>query len=62
MTPEGGPYIPYLETDFIYSAIAQELGLAGAAAVLLLYIVLVYRGFRIAMLADDGFSKLLATG
>ena len=62
MTPEGGTYIPYLQTDFIYSAIAQELGLAGAAAVLLLYIVLVYRGFRIAMLADDGFSKLLAAG
>jgi cell division protein FtsW (lipid II flippase) len=62
VTPEGGTYIPFLQTDFIYSAIAQELGLAGAAAVLLLYIVLVYRGFRIAMLADDGFSKLLATG
>jgi cell division protein FtsW (lipid II flippase) len=62
VTPDGGTYIPYLQTDFIYSAIAQELGLAGAAAVLLLYIVLVYRGFRIAMLADDGFSKLLAAG
>jgi cell division protein FtsW (lipid II flippase) len=62
VTPEGGTYIPYLETDFIYSAIAQELGLAGAAAVILLYLVFVYRGFRIAMLADDGFSKLLAAG
>jgi cell division protein FtsW (lipid II flippase) len=62
LTPEGNPYIPYLETDFIYSAIAQELGLAGAAAVVLLYLVFVYRGFRIAMLADDGFSKLLAAG
>ena len=32
MRPDGGTYIPFLETDFIYSAIAQELGLAGAAA------------------------------
>ena len=62
VTPEGGTYIPYLDTDFIYSAIAQEVGLAGAAAVILLYVVFVYRGFRIAMLADDGFSKLLAAG
>ena len=60
--PEGETYIPYLETDFIYSAIAQELGLAGAAAVVLLYLVFVYRGFRVAMHADDGFSKLLAAG
>ena len=59
---DGETYIPYLETDFIYSAIAQELGLAGAAAVILLYLVFCYRGFRIAMSADDGFSKLLAAG
>ena len=62
VTPDGGTYIPYLETDFIYSAIAQELGLAGAGAVILLYLLFVYRGFRVAMQADDGFSKLLATG
>jgi cell division protein FtsW (lipid II flippase) len=60
--PNGKPYIPFLETDFIYSAIAQELGLAGAAAVILLYFVFCYRGLRIAMSADDGFSKLLAAG
>jgi cell division protein FtsW (lipid II flippase) len=62
VTPQGGTYIPYLETDFIYSAIAQELGLAGAAGLILLYLVFLYRGFRIAMTADDGFSKLLAAG
>lgn len=62
LSPTGDPYIPYLETDFIYSALAQELGLAGGAAIVLLYVVLAYRGLRIAMLADDGFSKLLATG
>src|SRR5436190_16221501 len=58
----GAPLIPYLNTDFIYSAIAQELGLIGAAALLLVYMLFVARGFRIALLADDGFSKLAAAG
>jgi cell division protein FtsW (lipid II flippase) len=58
----GGQIIPYLNTDFIYSAIAQELGLIGAAGLLLLYMVFVLRGFRISLFAGDGFSKLLAAG
>jgi cell division protein FtsW (lipid II flippase) len=62
LTPEGNPYIPFLETDFIFAAIAQELGLAGAVGLVLLYVVFLYRGFRIAMMAGDGFSKLLALG
>jgi cell division protein FtsW (lipid II flippase) len=62
LTPEGNPYIPYLETDFIFAGIAQELGLAGAAGLVLLYVVFLYRGFRIALMAGDGFSKLLALG
>jgi len=61
-TTDGHPLIPYLNTDFIYSAIAQELGLIGAAALLLVYMLFVARGFRIALLADDGFSKLAAAG
>jgi cell division protein FtsW (lipid II flippase) len=61
-TPEGKELIPYLNTDFIYSAIAQELGLVGAAALLLVFMLFVARGFRIALQADDGFSKLLAAG
>ncbi|MGI8972778.1 MAG: FtsW/RodA/SpoVE family cell cycle protein [Gaiella sp.] len=61
-TVDGTPLIPYLQTDFVYSAIAQELGLIGAAAVLLLYLVIVARGMRIALIAQDGFSKLLAAG
>ena len=51
LSPEGNPYIPFLETDFIFSAIAQELGLAGAAGVILLYLIFAYRGLRISMLA-----------
>jgi cell division protein FtsW (lipid II flippase) len=58
----GHQVIPDLNTDFIYSALAQELGLVGVAAVLLLYMAFVLRGFRVALAASDGFSKLLAAG
>jgi cell division protein FtsW (lipid II flippase) len=58
----GGQVIPDVNTDFIYSALAQELGLVGVAALLLLYMAFVLRGFRIALAASDGFSKLLAAG
>jgi cell division protein FtsW len=61
-TPGGQQLIPFLNTDFIYAALAHELGLIGISAVLLVYMLFVARGFRIAMLAQDGFSKLLATG
>jgi len=61
-TVDGTPLIPALETDFVYSAIAQELGLIGAAAVLLLFLALVARAMRVALIAQDGFSKLLAAG
>ncbi len=61
-TTNGAQLIPSANTDFIYSVIAQELGLIGAAALLLLFMLFVARGMKIAMLADDGFSKLLATG
>jgi cell division protein FtsW (lipid II flippase) len=59
---DGRRIIPDLNTDFIYSALAQELGLIGVAALLLLYMIFVLRGMRIALLAQDGFSKLLAAG
>ena len=58
----GGELIPFLKTDFIYSALAQELGLIGVAALLLVYMLFVLRGFRVAHMAQDGFSKLLAVG
>jgi cell division protein FtsW (lipid II flippase) len=61
-TTGGTPLIPYLKTDFIYSAIAQEIGLIGAAGLLLVYVVFSLRGMRASLLADDGFSKLLAAG
>jgi cell division protein FtsW (lipid II flippase) len=58
----GQQVVPDLKTDFIYSALAQELGLIGAAALLMIYMVFVLRGFRVALAASDGFSKLLAAG
>jgi cell division protein FtsW (lipid II flippase) len=61
-TTSGTQLIPYTNTDFIYSALAQELGLIGAAGILLVYMVFVLRGFRTAVVAQDGFSKLLAAG
>jgi cell division protein FtsW (lipid II flippase) len=61
-SPSGHPLIPYLKTDFIYSGLAQGLGLVGAAALVLVYVVFVLRGMRISLLADDGFSKLAASG
>src|SRR5207244_5242770 len=61
-TADGHELIPYVKTDFIYSALAQELGLVGAAALLLVFMLFVARGMKIALQADDGFSKLLATG
>ncbi len=58
----GETIIPHLETDFIFSAIGEELGLVGAAGIILLYLVFTYRGFRVAVTAKDDFSRLLATG
>jgi cell division protein FtsW (lipid II flippase) len=54
--------IPAVQTDFIFSAAASELGLLGATALLLAFLIFVYRGTKIALLAEDDASKLLAFG
>ena len=54
--------LPAAHTDLIYAVITDELGLVGACGVILTYLLVVQRGFKIAMLARDSFSKLLATG
>jgi cell division protein FtsW (lipid II flippase) len=61
-TTSGTPLIPYVNTDFIYSALAQELGLIGVSALLLVFMLFVARGMKTALQVDDGFSKLLAAG
>ena len=54
--------IPYAPTDFIFAAIGEELGLIGVTALLLVYVTLLGRGFRVAIERTDAFGKLLATG
>ncbi|MEX2106402.1 MAG: FtsW/RodA/SpoVE family cell cycle protein [Solirubrobacterales bacterium] len=58
----GAPLLPAAQTDTIYALIVNELGLFGACGVILIYLLIAARGFKIALLANDGFSKLLATG
>jgi cell division protein FtsW (lipid II flippase) len=58
----GSQLIPEASTDMIYTVITSELGLFGAVAVLLTYILFIFRGFKTAMLSSDSFSKLMATG
>jgi cell division protein FtsW (lipid II flippase) len=57
-----GSLIPVPQSDLIYAVITDELGLAGAAALLLTYLLFIARGLKVAALARDSFSKLLATG
>jgi len=60
--PSGGQILPAAHTDLIYAVITNELGLVGACAVLLTYLLIVERGFKVAILARDSFSTLLAAG
>ncbi len=55
-------YLPEAHTDFIFAIIAEELGLAGVAIVLALFLVLVWLGIRVALRAPDRFGMLLAGG
>jgi len=55
-------FLPSPQTDFIFAVIGEELGLAGAATVVVLFGLLAYRGFRAARYAPDAFGRLLAVG
>jgi cell division protein FtsW (lipid II flippase) len=59
---QGQPILPVPESDTIYAVIVNELGLVGAAGLLLVYLLFVARGFKTAILARDSFSKLMSTG
>ncbi|MFM7030273.1 MAG: FtsW/RodA/SpoVE family cell cycle protein [Micrococcales bacterium] len=54
--------VPLAESDFIFSSLGEELGLAGVFVLLLMYLLLVSRGLRIGFTHSDDFSKLLAAG
>jgi cell division protein FtsW (lipid II flippase) len=54
--------LPAPQTDMIYAVITDELGLFGATALLIVYLMFVARGFKAAVMARDSFSTLLAAG
>ncbi|MBQ9786329.1 MAG: putative lipid II flippase FtsW [Clostridia bacterium] len=55
-------FLPFSESDFIFSIIGEELGLVGAICVLLVFGILIFSGFKIAIKANTRFGCLLATG
>jgi cell division protein FtsW (lipid II flippase) len=59
---KGHPIIPAAHTDLIYAVIVNEVGLFGGAAVVVVALLFVARGFKTATMVTDGFSKLLAVG
>ena len=58
----GTSLVPIPQSDMIYSVITDETGLLGATGLLVVYLLFIARGLKIATLARDSFSKLLATG
>jgi cell division protein FtsW (lipid II flippase) len=54
--------VPESHTDFVFTAIGEELGLAGGGGLLLCYALFAFQGFRVALRARDGFQQLLAVG
>ena len=59
----GSPYfIPVVSSDFIFSAICEEMGVLGGTAVIMLYFLLVYRGFKIALSSTNDFNKAVSVG
>lgn len=55
-------YIPAVHTDFIFSAICEEMGLLGGTGVIILFMIFIFRGIRIALKTKDEFAALAASG
>ena len=60
--PDCGSILPAPHTDEIFALIVSELGLFGGAGLVVIYALISARGFKTAVMARDGFSKLLAAG
>ncbi len=57
-----GAFVPYQQTDFVFSVAGEEFGLLGATVIIGLVAVVLWRGMRIARMARDPFGRLVATG
>jgi len=55
-------YLPEPQTDFIFSIISEELGIAGVLIVVTLFTIIIYCGFKIAINEEDNFNKYLSFG
>lgn len=55
-------FLPEPQNDFVFAVVCEELGLIGAVLVILLFVLLIWRGFSIAIKARDTFGTMLATG
>ena len=55
-------FLPERHSDFIYAVIGEELGLIGTLAVVVLFLIILWRGVRIALASGDMFSRMLALG
>jgi len=55
-------FVPVVQSDMIFTALGEELGLAGLFAIIGIYLLIIYRGYRIAIEARDSFNQLLAAG
>ncbi|PKM80645.1 MAG: stage V sporulation protein E [Firmicutes bacterium HGW-Firmicutes-14] len=55
-------YLPEQHTDFIFAVLGEELGFFGGSLVILLFLVFIWRGFKIALSTGDPFASLLAVG
>ena len=55
-------YLPEPHSDFIFAVIGEELGFIGTSSVVILFALLLWRGFKVALMAPDSFGSLLATG
>jgi len=55
-------FLPEHHTDFVFASLAEQRGFAGAAILLMLYLLVVWRGFRIVAIAQDPFSAIVAGG
>lgn len=55
-------YIPEPQNDFVFSIVCEELGLVGASIIVILFALLVWRGYVIAIRAQDKFGAMLSVG